>query len=77
MNKLYLNFLILLLLGNYLSLNYVYNSKTQDVTAICIVYIIREREFLRLNEPVYKIGMTTQELNSRLSGYSIYIVIYT
>jgi hypothetical protein len=33
------------------------------------VYIIREREFIRLNQYVYKIGKTTQEPNTRLAGY--------
>ena len=32
-------------------------------------YILREREFLRNNEPTYKIGKTTQEPNTRLKGY--------
>jgi hypothetical protein len=33
------------------------------------IYLIREREFKRLDEPVYKIGKTKQEPNNRLSGY--------
>ena len=33
------------------------------------IYLLREREFLRLNENVYKIGKTEQEPNSRLAGY--------
>lgn len=33
------------------------------------VYLIREREFIRCNDPVYKLGKTTQLPNSRLSGY--------
>lgn len=33
------------------------------------VYLIREREFVRLNENVYKLGKTTQLPNSRLQGY--------
>lgn len=33
------------------------------------VYLIREREFIRLNEDTYKIGKTTQTPNSRLTGY--------
>lgn len=33
------------------------------------IYLLREREFLRLNENIYKIGKTEQEPNNRLSGY--------
>ena len=33
------------------------------------VYLIREREFMRLKEPIYKIGKTTQLPNTRLAGY--------
>lgn len=33
------------------------------------VYMIRPREFIRLNENTYKIGKTTQNPNSRLTGY--------
>lgn len=33
------------------------------------IYLLREREFLRLNENVYKIGKTEQEPNNRLGGY--------
>jgi hypothetical protein len=33
------------------------------------VYMIREREFVRLGEMTYKIGKTTQKPNSRLAGY--------
>lgn len=33
------------------------------------VYIVRPREFIRLEEETYKIGKTTQSPNSRLAGY--------
>lgn len=33
------------------------------------VYLLREREHIRLNEDTYKLGKTTQEPNSRLAGY--------
>lgn len=33
------------------------------------IYLIREREFVRLNENVYKLGKTEQTPNGRLSGY--------
>lgn len=33
------------------------------------VYLVREREFLRLNEPTFKVGKTKNEPNSRLGGY--------
>lgn len=33
------------------------------------IYLIRTREFIRLNEPTYKIGKTKQLPNNRLSGY--------
>lgn len=33
------------------------------------VYIVREREFIRLKEHTYKIGKTTQEPNSRFASY--------
>lgn len=32
-------------------------------------YIIREREFIKTNENIYKIGKTTQELHKRMSAY--------
>lgn len=33
------------------------------------VYLIREREFIRTNEQIYKLGKTTQTPNTRLQGY--------
>src|SRR5271170_2163448 len=33
------------------------------------IYLIREREFVRFNESVYKIGRTTQTPNNRMSAY--------
>lgn len=33
------------------------------------VYMLQEREFIKTCEPIYKIGKTTQEPNSRLRGY--------
>jgi hypothetical protein len=33
------------------------------------IYIIREREFIRFNEPTYKIGRTSQSPDERFSGY--------
>ena len=33
------------------------------------IYLLREREFFRLNEDIYKIGKTEQEPNNRLAGY--------
>lgn len=33
------------------------------------IYLIRLREFVRLNEPTYKVGKTTQTPNGRLGGY--------
>jgi hypothetical protein len=33
------------------------------------VYMIREREFIRMKEHTYKIGKTRQEPNTRLTGY--------
>jgi hypothetical protein len=33
------------------------------------VYLIREREFIRTQENIYKLGKTTQVPNSRLQGY--------
>ena len=32
-------------------------------------YIIREREFIKTNENIYKIGKTTQELHKRMASY--------
>ena len=33
------------------------------------IYLLREREFFRLNGNIYKIGKTEQEPNNRLAGY--------
>lgn len=33
------------------------------------IYLVREREFLRLGEPTFKVGKTKNEPNSRLGGY--------
>jgi transposase-like protein len=33
------------------------------------IYLIREREFIRLNEQTYKLGKTKQKPNTRLGGY--------
>lgn len=33
------------------------------------IYLLRTREFARMQESVYKIGKTTQEPNNRLQGY--------
>lgn len=41
----------------------------QETKKLQYVYLLREREFLRLNEHTYKIGKTTQIPDSRLSGY--------
>lgn len=38
-------------------------------TALQYVYIIRLREFVRLNEPTYKIGKTTLLPHKRLGSY--------
>lgn len=44
------------------------NSAVDDQKAQ-FIYLIREREFIRLKENTYKIGRTKQEPNSRLNGY--------
>jgi hypothetical protein len=44
-------------------------------TKLEYVYLIREREHVRLNENTYKIGKTTQTPNQRLSGYPKYTEI--
>jgi hypothetical protein len=43
------------------------------------IYIIREREFIRLNEPTYKIGRTSQLPDDRFNGYpkQSEIILYT
>ena len=44
------------------------------------IYLLQEREFVRLNEPTYKIGATTQTLAGRLSGYpkgSVIIIAFS
>ncbi len=33
------------------------------------IYLIREREFIRLNENTFKIGRTQQKINSRMMDY--------
>jgi len=33
------------------------------------VYLLREREFIDLDEPIYKLGKTIQQPNTRLAGY--------
>jgi hypothetical protein len=50
--------------------------KTQTKTAVVeeenlceYIYLLREREFVRMNEPVYKIGRTKQAPNDRFTGY--------
>lgn len=44
-------------------------SKTTNKQKHNYVYLIREREFIKCNEPVYKLGKTTQLPNTRLAGY--------
>lgn len=36
------------------------------------VYLIREREFIRINEPVYKFGKTIQSPQKRMYGYPMH-----
>jgi hypothetical protein len=33
------------------------------------IYLLQEREFIKTNENIYKIGKTKQEHNNRLKGY--------
>lgn len=40
-------------------------------TELQYIYLIRPREFLRLNESTYKIGKTTQHPNNRLGTYPL------
>jgi hypothetical protein len=44
--------------------NIVFNEEKRHY-----IYIIREREFIRFNEPTYKIGRTSQSPDERFSGY--------
>ena len=41
------------------------------------IYLVKEREFIRLNEPIYKLGKTKQKNNKRFNGYpkNSYIII--
>lgn len=36
---------------------------------MCHVYLLQEREFIKTNESVYKIGKTKQDLHKRFGGY--------
>jgi len=41
------------------------------------IYLLQEREFVRANENIYKVGMTTQENHKRFCGYkSGYILLF-
>jgi hypothetical protein len=40
-----------------------------DKTIKGFLYMIREREFIRTNENIYKVGKTTQEIHKRLCKY--------
>lgn len=43
--------------------------QTSKNTSQGYVYMLQEREFIRMKEPVYKVGKTTQELYKRISQY--------
>ena len=53
------------------------NTKTRDVVMTDVsteecrgyIYLLREREFIKTNEPIFKVGKTTQELQERISKY--------
>jgi hypothetical protein len=40
-----------------------------DDNTIGFLYMIREREFIRTNENIYKVGKTTQDIHKRLCKY--------
>jgi hypothetical protein len=46
-----------------------YNNEMEDDTETEYIYLLREREFIRLKEPCYKVGRTKQTPNDRFSGY--------
>ena len=41
----------------------------KDLVAGQYIYLVQERESIRCNDGVYKIGKTTQEPNKRMKGY--------
>jgi hypothetical protein len=45
------------------------------------IYLLQEREFIKTNESIYKIGKSKQEFNKRINGYPkqshVYLQIYT
>jgi len=41
----------------------------QDAVELEYIYILREREFIRLRESIYKVGRTKQKPEDRFSGY--------
>jgi hypothetical protein len=46
---------------------FVNKDQNEDTQGYC--YLIREREFIRMNENIYKIGKTTKEFSQRLAQY--------
>lgn len=54
--------------------NYINNIDTEtDTSEIAkddeFIYIIQEREFIKTNESIYKIGKTKKDLRTRMNGY--------
>lgn len=45
---------------------------TDPETKVSYIYLIREREFLKRGEPIYKVGRTTQQPDSRIARFDAY-----
>ena len=45
------------------------DEKDEESVKKHYIYLLREREFIRLNEPTYKIGRTQQNPYDRFSSY--------
>jgi hypothetical protein len=54
---------------NYQNIDITDQQKRMESEKAQFIYLIREREFIRLNEQTYKLGKTKQEPNARLNGY--------
>jgi hypothetical protein len=48
--------------------DYLQRSTVKDITK-GFLYMLREREFLKTGEKIYKVGKTTQDLYKRISKY--------
>ncbi len=60
----------------YVMINMDRNKANTNLSLLHYIYIIREREFLKTKENIFKIGWTWQQQNDRLSWYPKEVILF-